>query len=66
MDLVDIDEELVLHASDLAESAALGAYDAIHLAAALRVADDDLVLVAGDHALLAAASAVGLAVGPTA
>lgn len=62
VDLVDIDDELVRDASELAEHQALRAYDAVHLAAARRVADGELVVVAGDRALLTAASAVGLAV----
>jgi predicted nucleic acid-binding protein len=65
LDLVDIDDELIHRASDLAESQALRAYDAVHLAAALRVADDELIVVAGDRALVAAASALGLAVATT-
>lgn len=62
VDLVDIDDDLVRDASELAEHQALRAYDAVHLAAARRIADGDLVMVAGDRALLDAASAVGLAV----
>lgn len=61
-ELVEVDDDLVRQACDLAESQALRAYDAVHLAAALQVMDTDLVLVAGDRALLAAAEAVGLAV----
>jgi hypothetical protein len=34
----------------------------VHLAAARRILDADLVLVAGDRALLAAAESLGLAV----
>jgi uncharacterized protein len=65
LDLVDVDDELVTTAAELAESAALRAYDAIHLAAALAAADDDLVVVAGDHALLHAAAANGLTIART-
>jgi uncharacterized protein len=65
LDLVAIDDALVKRAGDLAEEQALRAYDAIHVAAALRVADEDLVVIAGDRALLDAASAVGLAVAAT-
>jgi predicted nucleic acid-binding protein len=60
LDLVDIDDELVDKAAALAEELALRADDAVHLAAALRVFDQDLVLVAGDRALLAAAEEVGM------
>lgn len=62
---VDVDDALVGHAGDLAESLALRAYDAVHLAAAIQVTAGDLVLVAGDRALLAAAKSVGLTVAPT-
>jgi len=63
-DLVEVDDELVAQAGVLAEARALRAYDAVHLAAALVVADADLVLVAGDRSLLAAAAASGLATAP--
>jgi predicted nucleic acid-binding protein len=36
-------------------------YDAVHLAAALTVADDDLVVVTGDGELATAATDAGLA-----
>ncbi len=62
LEFVEVDDELVRQAADLAESQALRAYDAVHLAAALEVLDPDLVLVAGDHALLAAAQASGVSV----
>ena len=61
-DLVDVDDNLVRRAGDLAESRALRAYDAVPLAAAQRVIDDDLVMVAGDRALLTAAEAIGMAI----
>src|SRR5215470_2445237 len=51
MDLIDLDDALVSRAAELAEAQALRAYDAVHLAAALSIADDDVVLVAGDRAL---------------
>lgn len=60
-ELVEVDDDVVRLAGDLAEGHELRAYDAVHLAAALTVADDDLVLVAGDRALVTAAHAVGLA-----
>jgi predicted nucleic acid-binding protein len=62
LEFVDVDDDLVRRAGDLAESHALRAYDAVHLAAAVRVASEDLVVVAGDCALLTAAQSVGLAV----
>ena len=60
LDVVDIDDELVDRAAELAEQHALRAYDAVHLAAAERVFDQDLVVVAGDRVLLAAAADRGM------
>ena len=60
LDLVDVDDALVRQAAELAEAQALRAYDAVHLAAALQVIEPDLVLVAGDRALLMAAESVGV------
>ncbi|HEV2809111.1 MAG TPA: type II toxin-antitoxin system VapC family toxin [Acidimicrobiales bacterium] len=62
LDLVDVDDEVVRQAAELAETQALRAYDAVHLAAALQVIEPDLVLVAGDRALLTAAESVGVMV----
>ncbi len=62
IDLVELDDVLARRAGDLAEAHGLRGYDSVHLAAALRVADAELVMVAGDAALLAAASAAGLPV----
>jgi predicted nucleic acid-binding protein len=62
LDLVDVEDVLVRQAAELAEVQALRAYDAVHLAAALQVLEPDLVLVAGDRALLSAAESVGLMV----
>lgn len=60
VDLVDADDDLTREAGDLAEGQGLRAYDAIHLAAAIRVADLELILVARDRAMLAAADALGM------
>jgi predicted nucleic acid-binding protein len=57
---IAVDDRLVELAGDLAETHALRAYDAVHLASALIVADDDLVLVAADRDLLRAAGAEAL------
>ncbi len=59
-DLVEVDDELARHAGELAEAHGLRGYDAVHLAAADRVRDRDLVMVAGDGALLAAATTEGM------
>ncbi len=61
LDLVEIDEALVHAAADLADTHGLRAYDAVHLAGALTLEADELVVVAGDQALLAAAHDAGLA-----
>jgi predicted nucleic acid-binding protein len=62
IDMVDVDDDLIREAGDLAEEQGLRAYDAVHLAAAQRVDDLDLIVVAGDLALLAAAEAVGMSI----
>jgi len=61
VDLVVVDEDLIAAAGDVAEVRTLRAYDALHLAAARRADDEDLVLVSGDGALLDAAAALGMA-----
>jgi uncharacterized protein len=63
--LLEVDDELVRRAGALAELHALRGYDAVHLAAAERVADDEMVLVACDRELLAAAATLGLALADT-
>lgn len=55
-----MDERLVQRAGVLAQDRALRGYDAVHLAAAERVADADTVLVSGDGALCQAGRAVGI------
>ncbi len=64
INLVELDEQLARRAGGLAEAHRLRGYDAVHLAAADRVSDTDLVLVARDGALLEAATSEGLAVAP--
>jgi predicted nucleic acid-binding protein len=66
LDLVELDETLAHDAGDLAEAHALRWYDAVHLAAARRLDDADLVVAAGDSALLAAAQRLGLNTAATA
>jgi predicted nucleic acid-binding protein len=63
IDHVELDHRLVHEAGELAERRSLKGYDAIHLAAALTVADADLVMVSNDRRLTEAASALGLNVG---
>jgi predicted nucleic acid-binding protein len=62
IDLVEVDDALTRRAGELAEVRQLRGYDAIHLAAADRVRDPSVVLVAGDGALLDATAAEGMAV----
>jgi predicted nucleic acid-binding protein len=60
IDLVEVDDALARRAGELAEARQLRGYDAVHLAAADRVHDPDVVVVAGDGALLDAATAEGM------
>ncbi len=60
LDIVDVDTDRAARAGDLAEAHALRGYDAVHLACAELLADDELVVVAGDGRLLKAAAALGL------
>jgi uncharacterized protein len=61
-DLVEVDDHLARHAGQIAEAHRLRGYDSVHLAAANRVRDADLVVVAGDGALLAAATSEGMSI----
>ena len=62
VDLVEVDDQLARRAGDLAELHRLRGYDAVHLAAADRIRDPDVVVIAGDSALLDAATAEGLSI----
>jgi predicted nucleic acid-binding protein len=62
IDLVKVDHPLAVRAGELAEARRLHGYDAVHLAAAERVRDPDVVVIAGDGALLDGAAAEGMAV----
>jgi uncharacterized protein len=64
MSLVGIDWELAIDAGELAAAYALWGYDAVHLATALSVGDDDVVVVTWDGDLGRAAVAAGRAVVP--
>jgi uncharacterized protein len=57
--IVAIDEPLARYAGDLAAEYALRGYDAVHLACALQVQGDDILLATWDNALNAAARATG-------
>jgi predicted nucleic acid-binding protein len=62
VDVIELSPDLARTAGQLAHEHGLRGYDAVHFAAALAVADDDLVLVTGDLDLAAAAQAAGIAV----
>lgn len=61
LDVVELDEGLAQRAGHFAELHGLRGYDAVHLAGADRIRDANLVVVAGDRALLAAATSEGIA-----
>ena len=61
VDHFELSEPLARLAGELAEHHGLRAYDAVHLASAVAAADAELVLVAADGDLLAAARRLGLA-----
>jgi predicted nucleic acid-binding protein len=61
LDLIDVTEELIREAGELAEQLSLRGYDAIHLASALLVDDPEMALAAGDQNLLTAAREMGIA-----
>jgi uncharacterized protein len=65
LDLLEVDEDLVRRAGELASHHALRGYDALHLAAAERIRDDTTVMVAGDRDLCAAVRTLGMAVAHT-
>jgi predicted nucleic acid-binding protein len=62
LDIVEVTEELVRSAGGMAEQFGLRGYEAVHLASVQEIADQDMVLAAGDLSLLAAAQTLGIAV----
>lgn len=62
--VLELDAELVSYAGDIADHRGLRAGDAIHLAAALRLNEPDLLFATWDRALQRAAIDSGLAVTP--
>lgn len=64
LERVGVTAAIARAAGDIAEEHALRAYDAVHLASALSLADEDLAVVSADRRLLDAASAAGLNVAP--
>lgn len=65
VNVISVGEALVKRAGLLARVHGLRAYDAVHCAAAERVKDEELVVASGDHLVLAACEAMGLAVSDT-
>jgi len=61
-DRIELTAALARRAGELAEEHGLRAYDAVHLASLLEVADEETILAAADGDLKAAARAVGLTV----
>jgi uncharacterized protein len=56
---ITIDEPLARHAGDLAAQHALRGYDAVHLACALHLQGDEILLATWDDALNSAARTTG-------
>jgi predicted nucleic acid-binding protein len=63
--IIEVDQDLVEHASALAMNLELRSLDALHLAAALVLPRRDLVMATWDRRLHAAAQAEGLGLLPT-
>lgn len=62
VECLDVTEEVARRAGNLAEDMALRGYDAVHLATAESVLDQDGLLAAADTRLVAAARTLGLPV----
>ncbi len=63
--VVEVGDDLVHRAAQLAHACALHGYDAVHCAAAELLDDDDLVVASGDKKVLNACSSLGLATADT-
>jgi predicted nucleic acid-binding protein len=59
---VGVDQELAMRAGGYAEDLGLRGYDAVHLATALELGDEEVVLVTWDGDLARAAERVGLGI----
>jgi uncharacterized protein len=59
---VGVDQELATRAGGYAEDLGLRGYDAVHLATALELGDEEVVLVTWDRDLARAAERVGLGI----
>jgi hypothetical protein len=60
-EVVEVDRALARRAADLADRVALRGYDALHCASVEQIDEPDVVAATGDHALLAAWRALGVA-----
>jgi predicted nucleic acid-binding protein len=58
---VGVDDALAHDAGELAEALALRGYDAVHLASALALGDEEVALITWDGDLSSAAERMGLA-----
>ncbi|MBV8180196.1 MAG: type II toxin-antitoxin system VapC family toxin [Mycobacterium sp.] len=61
MDVVEVDEQVVTRAADLAHRLSLRGYDAVHCASAAQLDDHDVVAASGDQRLLDAWLELGMA-----
>lgn len=61
MDVIEVDEQVVTRAADLARRLYLRGYDAVHCASAEGLDDDDVVAASGDQRLLTAWLELGMA-----
>jgi predicted nucleic acid-binding protein len=62
--VIDLDEPVAIAAGDAAEAFNLRGYDAVHLATALTLQDESLLIATWDSDLRAAALEVGLRIAP--
>lgn len=65
IDYIEVSAQLAHTAGELAHAHGLRGYDAVHLAAAVAAADNELVVVTGDADLGTAAVSLGIAVAIT-
>ncbi len=63
-EVVELDDEISRTAGDLAEAHALRGFDSVHLASAVALSDETLILASWDVDLRRAAADAGLRVAP--
>jgi predicted nucleic acid-binding protein len=61
MDVIEVDEQVIIRAAELAHRLSLRGYDAVHCASAEQLDDDDVVAASGDQQLLTAWLDLGMA-----